>query len=347
MSVKIKRLDAAAKGAWDAFVSSHKGGTFCHRAGWKTAVEQGAGITCPYIYAERDGAIVGIMPLTVKKHFLFGKALVSSMFAVYGGALGCDASVVAELEKTAWDIAKSMGLPVLETRDQSPSLHKDDTRWVSDNSSATFVQDLEEDAERQLLAIPRKQRAVVRKSLKNDLGTDWNGNVDTFFDLYAHSVHALGTPVFPKKLFGAFKHEFGNDVITQITLSPDGEAIASLMSFVHKDTIMPYYAGGMAKTRLYAGHDYMYFQLMLEATKRGCKRFDFGRSKIDSGPYRFKKNWGFEPVPLHYKIKTAEGHSVPNISQQTGPYAKLSAIWKKMPFPLTKAIGPHIARHLG
>lgn len=347
MSIRIKHLDAITNAAWDNYVLSHSNGTFCHLSGWKTAIEQGAGIQCPFIYAEQDGAIVGVMPLTIKKHFLFGKALISSMFAVYGGALGQTSDIVQSLEHAAWKMAEKMGLPVLETRDVSAVGDELCGSWTYGEGAATFVKSLEQDTEQQLLSIPRKQRAVVRKSLKHELTTDWNGNLDGFFDLYARSVHALGTPVFPKKLFAALTHEFGDSVLIQMTISPDGDPIASLMSFIHKDTVMPYYAGGTAKTRQYAGHDHMYFQLMLEARNRGCQQFDFGRSKVDSGPYKFKKNWGFDPSPLHYKYRIAEGHSMPNLSQQSGPYAKLSEMWKKLPFPITKIIGPHIARHLG
>lgn len=347
MSIVIKHLDNNSLKAWDKYVSSHPQGSFCHRAGWKTVVEQGAGQASPFIYAEQDGDIVGVLPLTVKKHWLFGRALVSSMFAVYGGVLSHDPKVAKALNDAAWDMARKNALPIFESRDAFPGTDADEANWSTVGTSATFISALNDNAEEQLLSIPRKQRAVVRKSLKNNLTTDWTGTVDQFYDLYAQSVHGLGTPVFPKKLFSAFTNVFPEEALVQMTYSPEGDPVASLISFIHRDTIMPYYAGGNQHTRRFAAHDFMYYQLMLEASKRGLKHFDFGRSKADSGPYKFKKNWGFEPTPLHYRVRVKAGHTAPNISQQSGPYAKLSQVWKKLPLGVTKVFGPMLARHLG
>lgn len=346
MSVTIELAQEADYPAWDQFVANHPNGTFCHLAGWKTVIESGAGQTCPYLVAKAGREIVGVLPLSVKKHPLFGKALISNMFCVYGGALAKSDDVVTQLYDSAWAFAQKNGLPILEVRTPTAH-HKEEPTWISMSGSATFSKDLAANEEDQLLAIPRKQRAVVRKSLKNELKTRWTDNVDDFYELYARSVWALGTPVFPKKLFERLVAVFGKQVAVQLTEDRDGRPVASLMSFYFKDTVMPYYAGGSAFVRKYAAHDFMYFQLMLEARRRGYSQFDFGRSKVDSGPYRFKKNWGFEPQPLEYVMRLAEGVKPPNLSQQSGPYATLSNIWKKMPFGLSKLLGPPLARHLG
>lgn len=343
---QVSVLKAADCEAWDAFVKSHPHGTFCHLSGWKTVIETGAGQHCPYLIAKQDGIVVGVLPLTVKKHVLFGKALISNMFCVYGGALATDDSVASALYEYAWQFAIKHRLPILEVRAEVPEALRDDC-WVSSAKSATFTKQLASDDAEQLLAIPRKQRAVVRKSLKNSLSTNWEGDVDTFYDLYARSVLALGTPVFPKKLFTALKSVFDESVQIQLTLGPDGRPVASLMSFYFEQTVMPYYAGGTALVRSLGAHDNMYFNLMLHARDRGCSRFDFGRSKIDSGPYKFKKNWGFEPTVLRYCSRLAAGTIQPNLSQQSGPYATMSKVWKKLPLGVSKILGPPLARHLG
>lgn len=346
MAVEINLLEDKGYAAWDKFVRGHDAGTFCHLAGWKKVIEQGAGQDCPYLVATQDGDIVGVLPLSVKKHPIFGKALISNMFCVYGGAVTSEDTVGQLLCEEAWNLAQKNDLPVLELRSEK-ALMPEAAGWTDAVSSATFRTELAADDEKQLLAIPRKQRAVVRKSLKNGLQTDWDGDFDVFYDLYARSVHALGTPVFPKKLFLMLKAIFEDDVEIQITFDASGNPVASLMTFYFRDTVMPYYAGGNKSTRALAAHDHMYYELMLRARRRDCTVFDFGRSKVESGPYRFKKNWGFEPTLLEYQIKLAEGAATPNVSQQSGMFAHLSNVWKKLPVPLTKALGPSIARHLG
>lgn len=346
MAIQITLLQQVDFVEWDAFVRAHAQGTFCHLSGWKTVIEQGAGQRCPYLVAKRNNVIVGVLPLTIKRHILFGKSLISNMFCVYGGALGSDKNVVGGLYEHAWKLSREHNLPTLEVRGEVAE-KIDGSHWIASSESATFTKTLALNDEEQLLAIPRKQRAVIRKSIKNDLITHWDGDIDIFYDLYAQSVLSLGTPVFPKKLFSGLKEVFGDAVQIQLTLSKDGDPVASLMSFYFNETVMPYYAGGTPAVRQLAAHDFMYYSLMLHARERGCSEFDFGRSKVDSGPYKFKKNWGFEPIPLQYYSRLAPGAAQPNLSQQTGPYAALSKVWKKLPLSVSKILGPPLARHLG
>lgn len=346
MAIQVTFLEVTEYSEWDTFVKDSPTGTFCHLSGWKTAIEQGAGQTCPYLIARRAGRVVGVLPLTVKRHFLFGKALISNMFCVYGGALGIDADVISALYDRAWEFARQERLPVFEVRGNA-AFETEEENWVISRESATFIKALAGNDDEQLLAIPRKQRAVIRKSLNNAMTTQWDGDLDVFYDLYAQSVLSLGTPVFPKKLFQALKEIFGDAVQIQLTLSADGKPVASLMSFYFNGTVMPYYAGGTPEVRRLAAHDFMYYNLMLHARERDCTHFDFGRSKIDSGPYKFKKNWGFEPTTLSYFTRLMPGTAQPNVSQQSGPYATMSNIWKKLPLSVSKILGPSLARHLG
>jgi FemAB-related protein (PEP-CTERM system-associated) len=348
MTVRIRELDDISAKAWDAYVSGHEDGTFCHRAGWKKAVERGAGHACPYLFAEQDGAIVGVLPLTLRKSMLFGKAAVSSMFCVYGGPLASDLAVYDALDAAAWERTRAFGTDVMEYRTRHPR-HAGQQGWVQeDGKSASFFKTLEgRDPDALLLQIPRKQRAVVRKSLKNELQTDWGGDLDSFYRLYALSVRNLGTPVFPKRLFRALFDAFGANVEIQITRTAEGKPVASLMSFYDEKTVYPYYAGGGQAARPLGAHDFMYYELMKRATAKGRNLFDFGRSKVDTGPYRFKKNWGFEPTPLTYEYRLAPDAAVPDMSPQNSKFQTMIAVWIRLPLWLANTLGPPVSRHLG
>ncbi len=345
--VMVRQACEADFSSWDDYVRSNPEGTFCHLAGWKKVIERGAGQECPYLIAECENTIVGVLPLSFRKSMLFGNALISSMFAVYGGVVASTAEASEALEVYAWEMAQSWRLNTVSYKSTNAQ-HKEQEGWAVElDSAATFRKPLQLDEESILLDIPRKQRAVVRKSLNNGLSCTWEKDLDTFYQLYAVSVRNLGTPVFPKKLFASFLQEFGNDVEVQIIYSPEGKPLASLMSFYFKDQVLPYYAGGTVDARIYGAHDYMYYQLMVRAARKGKKVFDFGRSKVGTGPYKFKKNWGFEPLPLEYQHQLAAGMEAPNLSPSNRKFELMVKVWKKLPLGIANVIGPPIARHLG
>ena len=174
-----------------------------------------------------------------------------------------------------------------------------------------------------MLAIPRKQRAELRKGLEQDLqiaiGTA-EAERRAHFAVYSESVRNLGTPVFPR----------------------------ALLSLYHRGhTVMPYWGGGVRAARRLRANDRMYFELMRHARRRGCTHFDFGRSKTGSGAHEFKRNWGFEPAPLRYASWTAPGSAGRDADPTSASHALQIALWRKLPLGLANRIGPFIARGLG
>ena len=170
--------------------------------------------------------------------------------------------------------------------------------------------------------------------------------VERFFDAYASSVHRLGTPVFSKRYFATLKEVFASDCEVQ-TILLEGQLIASVMSFYFRDEVLPYYGGGAPASRDVAGNDFMYWELMRRACERGLRVFDYGRSKQGTGSFDFKKNWGFEPQPLHYEYKLIKADGVPDHNPLNPKYQMFIRAWKKMPLPMANLIGPHIVKYLG
>jgi hypothetical protein len=123
--------------------------------------------------------------------------------------------------------------------------------------------------------------------------------------------------------------------------------VASVLSFYFNGAVMPYWGGGVREARSLRANDVMYYELMNHARRRGCNRFDFGRSKINSGPYFFKKNWGFEPKPLIYSSRAADGSAPRDVNPNSAKYQAVISGWQKMPLPLANLIGPWISKGLG
>ncbi|RMB08918.1 FemAB family XrtA/PEP-CTERM system-associated protein [Eilatimonas milleporae] len=348
MSYCVRLAEPHDAERWDAYVTAHPDGTLLHGFRWKTLVERTARQVCPYLIAEKKGQVAGVLPLSLRKSLLFGRSLISTSFAVYGGPLVDDAAAASMLDDAAWRLAEDLGASALEYRSLMAS-HAHDPDWtLLEGQSAVFQAPIAPTADARLQAIPRKQRAVVRKALKNNLKTRLgHANWRQAYALYAISVRNLGTPVFPKALFAGIADLFPDEAEFAVIETQAGEAVASLVSFYDGDTVRPYYAGGTPSARMVAAHDGMYFSLMERAADRGCVLFDFGRSRVDSGPYRFKRNWGFAPTPLGYEIRTAPGRKAPNVTPGAGGYGFASAVWRRLPLLLTNRLGPVFARHLG
>ena len=323
----------------DAFVRASDGATPFHLTGWSRAVQRGCGQRSRYLLAERaDGTITGVLPLTAVRSPIAGRALVSVGFGVDGGVLG---DAVEPLAAGAWDLARRIGCPGVELRGGTApeGWHVDDTTYLG------FVRPIAADDEAELLAIPRKQRAEVRRSLGFDLAIATGSDaamLHEHYRVYAESVRNLGTPVFPAKLFASVMRELDADILT---IRHEGSAVASVLSLYMNGTVYPYWGGGTAAARGLRANDRMYFALMAHARARGCTRFDFGRSKAGTGAAAFKKNWGFDAEVRRYATKS-DGPAR-TVNPLDPKYAAMVATWKRLPLWAATLAGPWIARGLG
>lgn len=348
MSVTLRVADLASETeAIDAYVRAHPLGTPFHLSGWSRAVARGCGQANHYLIAESKTAIVGLLPMTLVHSPLFGRALVSSAFAVGGGVLAGDESVARTLIAEAVAMAERLTCPTVELRGgmmaAGADWHHDETTYLG------FVRDLAGDDEAELLAIPRKQRAEVRRALGFDLTVE-TGSAEAdrsgHYAVYSESVRNLGTPVFPRALFDAVLDEFGEGADI-LTVRHAGVPVASVLSLYWRGTVMPYWGGGTAAARGLRANDLMYYALMNHARRCGCTRFDFGRSKTGTGPAAFKHNWGFEGEPLTYAKYAADGEAPRDINPLNPKYRMQVALWQKLPLAIANRIGPMIARGLG
>lgn len=339
----LQSQDKAQADAWDAFVLAHPQATFFHRAAWQRIIERVYQHRCYFLYAERDGEIVGVLPLAHVDSRLFGRSLASLPFAVYGGVVTSDEAVRRALELEAQTVAKRLGVAHLEFRNVT-ARHAD---WPGQDLYVTFRKEILPDEDANMQAIPRKQRAMVRKGIKNGLRSELDDRIDRFFDLYADNVHRHGTPAMPKAYFQALRDEFGPDCEVLTVLDAEGRPISSVMSFYFRDEVLPYYAGDAEAARDLAGNDFKYWELMRRACARGLKVFDYGRSKKDTGSYAFKKNWGFEPTPLHYEYCLYGRDSIPQNNPSNAKYQLMIRVWRKLPLGFVNWLGPKIVRSLG
>ena len=340
--IQILTLSQQDMARWDAFVMSQPAATFFHRAGWQTVIERAFGHRTHFLFAQRNGKILGVLPLAQIKSRLFGHSLSSLPFCAYGGIIANDAQTFQALDQAAQTLAQQLKVGALEYR----NLQAQHSDWPSKDLYVTFRKAIDSDVEANMNAIPRKQRAMVRKGIKAGLVGEIDADTQRFFAAYSASVHRLGTPVFSRRYFRILKEIFGDDCEV-LTITLQGKVIASVLSFYFRDEVLPYYGGGVDAARAVAGNDFMYWDLMRRACERGFKVFDFGRSKRGTGSFDFKKNWGFEAAPLHYEYFLVKDREVPEINPLNPKYSLFIQAWKRMPLAVANMIGPHIVKNLG
>ena len=341
--VTVRALQERDLARWDAYVNAHPDATFFHRAGWKRVIEDAFGHRTHFLLAERGGELVGVLPLAEINSRLFGHSLGSLPFCAYGGILADHDAAYRALDEAAQALATKLKVGALEYRNQVAQ----HAHWPTKDLYVTFKKAIDPEIEANMNAIPRKQRAMVRKGIQRGLKSEIDATVDRFFELYADNVHRHGTPALPKRYFEVLQETFSADCEVLTVTKAEGKPVSSVISFYFRDEVLPYYAGDDVLARDLAANDFKYWELMRRSCERGLKVFDYGRSKRGTGSFAFKKNWGFEPTPLHYEYCLYKRDNIPQNNPANAKYRLFIEAWRRLPIGMANWLGPHIVRNLG
>jgi len=347
MKIELADLSSPAEAeALDRWICAQPGSTPFHRPAWIGAIARGCRQQAMMLVARRGAQIGGVLPLNLVASRLFGRALVSSGFAVDGGIVADDAETAERLADACWALARERNCSTAELRG---GMMPQQGWTLKSDTYLGFAKPLEADDEAQLAAVPKRHRAEIRKGLGNGLTVETGCGarlLDMHYRLYAENVHRLGTPVFPKALFAEVLAGFGDDADIMI-VSKDGTPLSAVITLYHRGACMPYWHGASLGARDMRSNEVCYFRLMGHARERGCTIFDFGRSKVGTGPAAWKKTWGWEGVPLSYAVRAEPGAEPRDINPLSPQYRRKVELWKKLPLPLANLLGPPIARGLG
>ncbi len=328
---------------WDRYVHKHESGSFFHQLGWKRVIERTYPAEPFYLYVERGDQICGVLPLFASGGKPFTRTLVSVPMGVTGGILADDQESALLLREAARAIAEREQLPYVEYKSEKAVF--DDLKTKGD-LYFTFRQEIYGDRDKQLKAIPRKTRAVLREAERNHLKGEYNRtDLDAFHDFYALSLKNLGTPLFPKELFVASLEEFPEHS-DFVTVRQTGRIIGVVLNYYYKDTMLPFFAGTAPECRDVAINNYLYWYMLETGYERGFRSFDFGRSKVGTGAFKFKKHFGMQEIPLQYQYDLVSVAELPNVNPTNPKYKKAIETWQKLPVELTKIIGPMISKRL-
>lgn len=338
---------------WDEFVYTQGEATFFHLWKWRDVLYRSFGYRPAYLTVEDRGTLCGILPLFLVRSLLFGKSAVTIPLGVYGGPIATCAEVETVLIQKAKQVARSHGAKYLEIRGNPYRINVPAFVCSAPNENfkqkdlyVTFIAGIDPDVAVNLSRIPRKQRRMLRQGEKHGLKFSHdNRRIQEFYNVYAASVRNLGTPVYPYDYFLRLAEAFGEQCKVFL-VDYENKAIAAVMSFFFKDQVLPYYGGALREWFHVAPSDFMYWELLSYGAKHECRVFDFGRSKLGTGSFDFKRHWGFEARPLPYWYQSLNGQEIPDTSPLNPKLQWAIRIWRNLPLGLTKGLGPLIARHI-
>jgi FemAB-related protein (PEP-CTERM system-associated) len=337
--VVVRQLERKDEDRWDRFVFAQPGGTFFHQMAWMRVVERTFGHQPQYAYAERLGSIVGIVPTFLVSNWMVGRALISSPLAAYGGICADDPEAEIALLQFLKAQAKKQGVDYLELRNPEGEVEPE---FVANPLYSDFSMPLAGNSDQVLNSLPKDIRYMIRKAAKADLqikrGPEY---LEVFYRLFAVNMHRLGTPVFPRALFANLLSEFGKQIDVLVVYA-GSQPVASAFSFLFRDTMHPYYIGGLPVARDLAANNFLWWELIKFAVEAGMKTFDFGRSKKGTGAYAFKKKWNPQIKDLKYQVFLVQRRTAPNFSPANPKFKAATQIWSRLPLWLANTLGPKV-----
>lgn len=358
MPITIKYLAQNQTDLWDAYVHAHPKANLYHLFSWKKVIENAYNHKTYYLAAFRDDTqtvMAGILPLVHLKHFIFGNALISIPFFDMGGILADTDEIEKELVSAAIELAKFLKADTLELRHTHSIAGVEDSSSFFDTATCNvrthkvrMLLELPESSEVLMQSFKSKLRSQINKPVKEGLESKIGGKelLDDFYNVFLVNMRDLGSPVHSKKLLKNVLERF-NENTKIIIVHKDNQPYAGSIVSGFKDTLENPWASSLRKYSRLSPNMLLYWAMLEYACDNGYRYFDFGRSTPDEGTYKFKKQWGAKPHPLHWYCFSFNGEPVSEEASEKSKFDTAIQYWQKLPVSITALIGPMIRKHIG
>jgi len=333
---------------WNHYVSSHPSATPYHHYAWKTAIVCAYQHQAYYFIAEdQDKNITGILPsIKIKPPFLSGK-LSALPFCDVGEALANNEDIKNELIHYALNVSKSNNLTTFEYRASSTTQNDDLT-----GKKVRMLLALPSSSEVLLKGFKSKHRSQINKAKKNGLtiklGRE-NELLDAFYDVFSQNMRKLGSPVHSKKFFQEILRHYGENIIISTIWINQQITGAGIVLLNGSKASIPW-ASTIAEYNKLAPNMLLYWSLLEYVSDNGYEQFDFGRSTVDEGTYRFKKQWGAKPQLLDWQNYQSGILELSDEISSDHTHGKLRSfiekIWQQLPLKITLWIGPKVRKYI-
>jgi serine/alanine adding enzyme len=326
----------------EAYLADNGSRALGQHPGWLEVLQRAFHHSVYALEAVDGDRTCGLLPLAYVHSFLFGRYLVSLPYLNTAGVRGDDDATRTALIDRAVKLADDLRVKHLELRHEQPIDHPALTARLATKvhmrlKLPDFPGPLWE-------GLPAKVRNQVRKGEKAGLTISWGGEalLPAFYAVFSRNMRDLGTPVYGKGLFQGILRRFPGDAELCVIHSGAAPVAGALVLHGRGVSEVPS-ASALRESNSLCANMLLYWQLLDRAVQRGQSVFDFGRSTVDSGTYRFKKQWGAEPEPAVWQYYL-RGGSADAVRPDNPRYQRLIRIWQRLPVRLTRWIGPAIVR---
>lgn len=343
VATPVTVMPCDAPSTWDRYVTSHPSATCYHAWAWRAVFARAFGHESTYFAAFRGADLVGVLPVVWFANPLFGTFGVSLPFVNYGGVLADDVRVAESLLAAATTENAARGGRHLELRHVARQFPDLPVRSHKVSMHLT----LRDTVEAQFAAVDRKLRNQIRKADKSGLLVERGGLdlVDAFYDVFSENMRDLGTPVYTKAFFVEVLRTFPGEARV-FCVRLDRRPVAASVVVSHRGTVEVPWASSLRECNHLCANVRLYWEMLQDAVERQAATFDFGRSTPDEGTFHFKRQWGAEPVALHWEYGLRDGATLPDLSPKNPKYRLLIDLWKRLPLPVSRVLGPHVVRHI-
>ena len=339
--MNIIRCDESHEQAWDEYVGRHELGSFYHLFGWKRVNESSFGHQTYYLAAIDEGRIRGVFPLVYLTGGFFGKILCSLPFVNYGGPCADDPATDQLLLDEARRIVEQQGIKYLEIR----SMRKLGGDLPTSDHKVSITLTLDQNPDTLWNAFKTGHRNNIRRAYKRGLTVRSGGIelLDTFYDILSESWRNLGTPLYQKGYFECLMKTFPQE--TKIfVLDHEGVPVSSALNGHFRGVVEGMWLGALPKAREVESSYVLYWEMTKDACERGYQLYHLGRSTVDSGGEAFKKKWNTFPTQLYWQYIVQKGRPIPQLNVGNSKFKLAMDVWKMLPLPVTRVIGPMVAK---
>lgn len=342
--MRVKLCTAADEARWDAYVASSPHARSYHLSAWRHIIEESFGHATYYVMAEaEDGRVTGVLPAVRLRSALFGDFLISVPFVNYGGACADDDDVVRELLRELTRLGRELGVDHVEVRTETST----DYGLRARSAKVSMRKRLPASPDALWKSFPAKLRSQIKRAQQEAMTVriGREEELDAFYRVFSINMRDLGTPVYSKRFFqSVLRHLPESSWICSVWLGAEPVAAGFLVGF--RDTLEIPWASSLRQYNRLSPNMLLYWSVLKFASERSYAIFDFGRSSPDSGTYKFKGQWGAEPVPLFWHYWVRDDGPLPELTPQNPRYRLAVSVWQRLPVAVTRLIGPPIVKNL-
>lgn len=340
MADQIELTKGAFPATWDDYVRQRPDASLYLTDRWRAVVSRTFGHETFALTLRRDGALAGVVPLTLVSGWA-GRMLVSPAYGRYGGVCADDAAGVAALTARAKELARELRVRYLELRHVTPV---PDGELLVKTFKQTFWLDLPADLDVMWRRAKTEVRNRIRKAAALGCTSEVGGaeHLDAFYDVFARRMRDLGTPVYPRAFFANVLAEFGDDARI-VVVRREGQTLGACVLLFYGTTAEAPWVASRTEAFNFYPNNALYGEAIRYSASRGCDRFDFGTSTVGSGHAEFKRRWGARPVDLHWQYMAARG-GLPDLSPHNPKFSWPIRIWQRLPLPMVNVLGPWLIR---